>query len=290
MCPQSNSVEYIIILKVVIFTILNADKVTVKDESLIYILSWKNENTEETPFSCRDRGRETFVKKHCLYQNCFYTSDKTYFQNAREFNIVLFNVAYHYFHNPPIRSYYQTYVFLSLEPESKTVIPKIYQYKHFFNMTATYKLNSDIPLRNFVVKNKNGEIIGPSINMNWKDPQKMKPTSNYVLSKLRNKKIAAAWISSNCNKHSHHQKYILNLKTELQKYYLQLDIFGKCGNRHCQSGIDSVETCEALIESDYYFFLAFEDYMDDDYVTEKLMIPLLHYSVPVVYGGANYTR
>lgn len=290
MCLQSNSMEYIIILKVAIFTILNADEVPVKDDSLIHILSWKNENTEETPFSCRDRGRETFVKKHCLYQNCFYTSDKTYLKNIVQFDVVLFNVAHHYYHNPPLRSYYQTYVFLSLKPESKTVMPKIYQYNNFFNMTATYKLNSDIPLRNFVVRNKNGDIIGPSININWKDPRKMKPTSNYVLSKLRNKKIAVAWMSSNCNKHSQQNKYILSLKTELRKYYLQLDIFGKCGNRQCRSGIDSVETCEALIESDYYFFFLFEDDMGDDYVTKKLMIPLLHYTVPVVYGGANYTR
>lgn len=290
MCLQSKSVEYIIVLKVVIFTILNANRVNVKDDSLIYILSWKKENTEETPFTCRDRGRETFINKHCLYQNCFYTSNRSYFNDVREFDIILFNVMHYYYHNPPRRSDYQRYVFLGLEPASKTTIPKVYQYKHFFNMTATYKLNSNIPMRNFVIRNKKGEIIGPNTNMNWKSPKKMKPTSDYVKSKLRHKKIAAVWMSSRCNKHGKNEKFIFNLRDELLKYNLKLDIFGKCGHLKCKSGLDGVETCEALVESDYYFFLAFEDHMDDDYVTKKLMVPLLHYSVPVVYGGANYTR
>lgn len=287
---QSKSVEYIILLQVAILTILNATTVNVKDDSLIYILSWKKENTDDAPFSCRDQGQDTFVNKHCLHQNCFYSNNKTYFSDVREFDIILFNVAHYYFHNPPKRSNNQRYVFLSSEPASKTVIPKIYKYKYFFNMTATYKLNSNIPLRSYVIKDKKGNIIGPNVNMNWKDPEKMKPISDYVKSKLRKKKTAVAWMSSHCHKHGELEKFILKLTDELSKYNLTLDVIGECGNLNCNSGIDNVETCEALVESQYYFFLVFEDVMDDDYVTTKLMIPLLHYSVPVVYGGANYTR
>lgn len=276
--------------KVAIFAILNATIVNVKDESLIYILSWKKENTPETPFTCRDRGRETFISKHCLYQNCFHTSNRSYFRDVREFDIILFNVVHYYYHNPPKRADYQRYVFFSVEPASKVAIPKVYLYSHFFNMTATYKLNSNIPIRNFVVRNKKGEIIAPNTNMIWKSPKKMRPISDYVKRKLRNKKIAAAWMSSHCNKRSDHEQFIFHLKDELKKYNLKLDIYGKCGNLKCKSGLDGVETCEALVESDYYFVLAFEDYIDEDYVTTKVMIPFLHYAVPVVYGGANYTR
>lgn len=275
---------------VAIFTILNATEVNVKDESLIYILSWKRENTKETPFTCHDRGRETFINKRCLYQNCFYTSNRSYFNDIREFDILLFNVVYYYYHNPPRRADYQRYVFFSVEPASKVSVPKVYQYGHFFNMTATYKLNSNIPMRNFIVRNKQGDIIGPNTNMNWKNPKKMRPTSDYVKRKLRNKKIAAAWMSSRCNKHGAQEKFVLSLIDEMRRYSLKLDIYGKCGNLRCKSGLDGIETCEALVESDYYFVLAFEDFMDDDYVTKKIMIPLLHYAVPVVYGGANYSR
>lgn len=290
MCLERKSVEYIIMLKVIIFTILNANEVNVKDRSLIYILPWKKEHTVETPFTCSHQGQETFINKRCLYQNCFYTSNRSYFNDLRDFDILLFNVVHYYFHNPPVRSYHQRYVFLSLEPASKISIPKVYQYPHFFNMTATYKLDSSIPLRSFIIRNKKGEVIGPNTNTNWKNPKKMKPTSDYVKSKLRNKKKAAVWMSSRCNKQGAPEKFILNLSHELHKYNLNLDIIGKCGNLKCKSGLDGVETCEALVESDYYFFLAFEDYMNDDYVTKQVMIPLLHYAVPVVYGGANYTR
>lgn len=280
----------IIMLKVAIITILKANGMDVKDNSLIYILSWQNGNSDVTPFSCRDRGREVFVRKRCVYQNCFYTSDRTYFSDVTEFDFILFNLIHYYYYNPMRRSRHQRYVFLSLRPAPTTRVPYIYKYKHFFNLTATYRLNSNVPMTNLVVRNRKGEIIGPKTNMRWKNPKKMRPISDYVKSKLRHKKIAAAWISSHCNKKGVREKFILNLRDELEKYNLKLDIFGKCGNLECKSGIADVETCQALVESDYYFFLAFEDYMDEDYVTKKLLIPLLHYSVPVVYGGANYTR
>lgn len=50
------------------------------------------------------------------------------------------------------------------------------------------------------------------------------------------------------------------------------------------------EHCYALIESDYYFYLAFENSFCEDYVTEKILTATQHYAVPVVYGGANYSR
>lgn len=287
---QSKSIEYIIVIQIAILTILNANQTSVKEDSLVYILSWTKEDTEIALFTCLDHGRDLFVKKHCIFQNCFYTSNKTYFKDVRDFDIILFDVAHYYFHNPIKRSNYQRYVFLSSEPASRTVIPKIYKYKHFFNMTATYKLNSNIPLRNFVVKNNKGKVIGPNTNVQWKNPKKMKPANNYIKSKLRHKKTAAAWMSSHCNRRGESEMFIVNLTKELHKYKLKIDIIGECGKFNCNSDIDNVETCEAIIESDYYFFLVFEDYMDEDYVSTKIMIPMLHYSVPVVYGGANYSR
>lgn len=47
------------------------------------------------------------------------------------------------------------------------------------------------------------------------------------------------------------------------------------------------EECIDIVEENYYFYLAFEN---SDYVTEKLMTALDHYTVPVVLGGANYSR
>ena len=45
-----------------------------------------------------------------------------------------------------------------------------------------------------------------------------------------------------------------------------------------------------LFAQHYTFILAFENALCDDYVTEKFFVPLQHGLIPVVLGGANYTR
>ena len=43
-----------------------------------------------------------------------------------------------------------------------------------------------------------------------------------------------------------------------------------------------------MIERDYKFYLAFENSLCRDYVTEKFYNPLLFSTVPIVYGEADY--
>lgn len=45
---------------------------------------------------------------------------------------------------------------------------------------------------------------------------------------------------------------------------------------------------DRMIERDYKFYLAFENSLCHDYVTEKFYNALLFNTVPVVYGGADY--
>lgn len=60
---------------------------------------------------------------------------------------------------------------------------------------------------------------------------------------------------------------------------------GACGNLSCPRG---TKACRALL-SDYLFYLAFENSLCADYITEKLW-RVLGKAVPVVLGGANYTK
>lgn len=47
---------------------------------------------------------------------------------------------------------------------------------------------------------------------------------------------------------------------------------------------------DKLMERDYNFYLSFENSICVDYVTEKFYNALLFNTVPIVYGGGNYSR
>lgn len=256
------------------------------EDNLIYILIWSVPN--KTPALSDENGQEYFVKRNCSFQNCFLTSNKTYFADVRKFDIILFNVMTLNDWNatiPYMRSNKQKYVLLSDEPPVLYIIPS--HYNGFFNLTWTYKLNSDASWRFFIIKNKRGKVVGPKTDTRWMNFNDMKPISEKIKRKLQHKKHAAAWFTSHCETPSQREKYVLQLFNELEKFKLKLDTYGYCGNPTCAIG---TEDCHAMIETDYYFYLVFENSMCDDYVTEKLLIPTQHYAVPVVYGGANYTR
>ena len=75
--------------------------------------------------------------------------------------------------------------------------------------------------------------------------------------------------------------------------YIDIDIFGKCGSP-CpisQSRV-SVGTCMDNID-EYRFFLAFENTLCKDYVSEKffnLYGDTAHTIIPVVRGGIDYDK
>ncbi|KAJ8729961.1 hypothetical protein PYW07_016999 [Mythimna separata] len=139
-----------------------------------------------------------------------------------------------------------------------------------------------------IIKDKEGNIIGPKEEMHWETVETMMPINDTLKAKLSTKKFAAAWFVSHCNARSGRDLIAEELRTELAKFDMQVDIFGRCGTKECPRG--SMKECLQLVETDYYFYLSFENSFAEDYVTEKLLNGLNHYAVPVVYGGANYTR
>lgn len=40
----------------------------------------------------------------------------------------------------------------------------------------------------------------------------------------------------------------------------------------------------------YYFYLAFEDSMSVDYITQAVLNAYDNYAVPIVYGGVHYDK
>ena len=166
--------------------------------------------------------------------------------------------------NPPNLPYQrlptQKYVFFTLEPEWKER-PLAIEY----NLTMTYRLDSDIPIPYSRFKK-----IG----------NRKKQTSQYPVNYALGKSKKVAWVVSNCNTNSNRDGYVDELKK-----YIDVDIYGQCGSLLC--GLTS-GSCFPYIYATYKFYLAFENSICQDYVTEKLFRTLSHGGIiPVVMGGCQ---
>ncbi|XP_045505009.1 alpha-(1,3)-fucosyltransferase C-like [Colias croceus] len=229
-------------------------------------------------------GQKAFLDHNCTQYNCFLTNDKSLLLDLRYYDAILFDVENNWEDHPPVRAPHQRYIFTASESAGNYPICDDY-FENYYNLTWTYKLNSDIPWTYITIVDKNNTVIGPKVNLTW--VEHMDPTPDFVKKKLLKKKKAVAWFVSNCYSKAR-QKVANDIAVSLSKYNLKLDVYGWCGNKTCPR--DRIEDCLDLLQKDYFFYLALEKSMAEDYVTEKILYPLLHYTVPIVYGGANYSR
>lgn len=263
----------------------DTEKSEVKDKALRYILVWTSILNE--PFNRMGYGHEVFFDKFCPHYNCFLTDDVNFFQVETEFDAIVFGAEVTKLTDnllPEQRLPYQKYVFVSTRSAQDSAVCTE-KFNSYFNWTWTYRFDSDIR-SGLVVRDFNETVVAPKTEVHWIPTQR-----NYILPHdlsniIKKKTKAAAWIVSDCSTRSYREKIALSLREELKKHFLTLDIYGKCGELQC----GSQETCDKLIEKDYYFYLAFEDSLCNDYVTKELLRALRHNVVPIVYGGANYTR
>ncbi|KAF9788998.1 hypothetical protein SFRURICE_008669, partial [Spodoptera frugiperda] len=249
---------------------------------LLYGNYWRN----------TDNGKTIFLENDCPINNCYITVVESLFPSISYFDAILFEgkEIFVKFQKPRTRSRYQKYIFYTLEsPVSYPLYSE--RYNGVFNWTMTPKLNSDLYNGYMIIKNKEGEIIGPKDTMHWLKPEEMEPIDKKLKNVIKNKKYAVAWFVSNCNARNKRSDIALLLQGELKKHNLDLHIYGPCvwgSGMNCS--YDDELHCLRLLRNKYYFYLSFENSLSDDYVTEKLLHPLRFHTVPIVYGGANYTR
>lgn len=277
------SLKIIIIL--IMFKIFYTTSNHEKKRNVIYILAWSGEGDEPVKFW--SKKNKTLVENNCEFQNCYIVKDKDYFLDETDYDAILFNVAKLGGALPSKRSDNQLYVFVALEPAPYWPVNDE-KYNWFFNYTFSYRLDSDIVYPYFFVKDKRGKVVGPKINARWRNISMMRPTKQSVIDRLQNKTIAAAWFVTNCYGYNKRLPYAHGISQALNKYNLTVDIYGRCGDKICLK--DHFHHCMGLVEKNYYFYFSFENSNCEDYVTEKLMTAIGHYSVPVVVGGANYSR
>lgn len=61
--------------------------------------------------------------------------------------------------------------------------------------------------------------------------------------------------------------------------------YGTCGSQACKSRHPLQPDCWVEVLKDYHFYMAMENNLCDQYITEKLYNPMKYNLVPVVYGG-----
>ena len=91
-----------------------------------------------------------------------------------------------------------------------------------------------------------------------------------------------AWFITRCRfprgVHSKRLQYVRNLER-----HISVDIVGPCGKHKCTD-------CNNMLRKDYKFYLAFENSICEDYITEKVWRTLEHDVVPIVLGVGDYQK
>lgn len=254
----------------------NRNKLLSKDFK--YILAW-----DEYYLVVND-GRSVFPDLNCSVRNCIFTGNEMYFGGDHSlFDAIIFGEdKLELKRQPKKRSQTQLYIFSTIESSYNKPACEIFN-DNFFNWTSTYRLDSTVVWNYFLVRNFSGAIVAPSVSPAWNvssDP--VRPEIRAILNRKRR---GAAWLVSHCRADSMRDDYLSRLQNYLFQFSLKIDIYGNCSKRKCDDG-----DCYGMIKENYYFYMAFENSLSEDYVTEKVLHGYLNHAVPVVYGGANYSR
>lgn len=256
-----------------------------------YILLWTPQYCDNcAPFDSFGRGRYAFKRAHCQHQNCYITSNRTLLGDYTNFDAILFNgrsmLGLNKNELPQRRLPKQTYVFVQLESADRFPVCSHF-YDSFFNKTFTYKLKSNYPWPYFNLLFKNGSVAAPKLHVDWPEHGRLESAGEELAGRWGNKSKLAAWFVSNCNSRNNREQFVRDLQKELQRHNQKIDTYGKCGTLKCPR---NSALCDRYLEEDYYFYMSLENSNSEDYVTEKLLTPLLHHTVPVVLGAADYDR
>ncbi|CAD0203582.1 unnamed protein product [Chrysodeixis includens] len=253
------------------------------DKDLRYILLWRNSSEKHLT---NLEGQNPFIENNCQEINCYITSNRTILnQNVMNFDAIIFNISLLLnwsrwpIHLPKQRSPRQKYVFYGMEASDDHPICN-FLVDNFFNWTWSYKFHSDIFTPFIEVKDRSGKVVGPGRSVLWS--QNYKTTTDTVANVTKTKAIA--WIMDKCEVLSNKMMSVMKLKQALRDHNLYLDIYG-CGHLQCPN-----DDCMKTLRNDYYFYLAFESTVSEDFVSTEVLKAYDNDVVPVVVGGADYIK
>ncbi|XP_043223078.1 alpha-(1,3)-fucosyltransferase C-like [Amphibalanus amphitrite] len=178
-------------------------------------------------------GQKPFIENGCEVNTCFGTNNRSLLR-MDQFDAILFHVqTVSLFGWPDIRSPHQRYVFVTMESAQYLTIPLTSsKYKSAFNLTLTYRRDSDFPY-----------LYGAMEPVPSPPPTS---TRNYAAGKTK----LVAWFVSHCSSMSNRGKYV-----KLLQKYIPVDVYGTCGPLKCPRSADN--NChKTLLNNDYKFYLS----------------------------------
>ncbi|XP_038655483.1 4-galactosyl-N-acetylglucosaminide 3-alpha-L-fucosyltransferase 9-like isoform X2 [Scyliorhinus canicula] len=182
--------------------------------------------------------------------DCYLTADRNLYNKSHAVLIHQGDIKKNSMNLPTQpRPFFQKWVWMNMESPSNIKI-NIGLY-HLFNLTLTYRRDSDIQV-------PYGSLTMSKAPLDFAFP---------------NKQYLVCWVVSNWNSNHARVKYYY----ELQKY-IKINTYGGLNWNHLSNEdlIPTISGCK--------FYLSFENSVHEDYITEKLYNALLAGTVPVVLG------
>lgn len=228
------------------------------------ILLW-NTFFESADYGFGLGNKDPFIKNKCPVTNCEITNDK---QKFNESDLVITHMRNDIEILKYPRRFNQKWTFFLAE--SPVHSADFTKYNGFFNLTSTYKIDSDFP-----------GFYETGSNIHWE----LNGTFNINFDFYKNKTNFAVAVISNCETQSRRKNYI-----EILRKYINVDVFGNCGKTcpifYKNSNIKG--DCKEILSKEYKFYFAFENSICNDYITEKFFDILKYNVIPVVMGGGKY--
>ena len=175
----------------------------------------------------------------------------------------------------------QLWAFYTLESQRRSFCSthyKIEDLDDWFNITSTFKLKSTMihdykPFPSFNDLKNNARYLKGFVNFRKDDEEPSMAHFQRELDKKPKNASLALWFVSHCETPSKREEFAKDLSK-----HISIDIFGECSSEFKSSKTDPCKNikdstlsneCNIQMFNSYKFYLAFENSLCDEYVTEK---------------------
>ncbi|XP_033724772.1 alpha-(1,3)-fucosyltransferase C-like isoform X2 [Pecten maximus] len=195
----------------------------------------------------------------CQYP-CKMISGSVNFSSAR---FVIFHGPRLNSRKPPKKSPGQIWIMHGMESPNH-YHSDLSQWTHLFNWTFTYRRDSDVLS---LYSGFEHTSLNTTTSAVWKTKDRL-----------------SAWMASNCRTPGKREQYI-----QLLRKSTDVHVYGGCGTYRCARSKEN--SCMGILRKHYRYYLAFENTLCVDYITEKgfKTYSFSPSTIPVMRGGSNYS-